>query len=364
MADLSESVLAFCALLRAEYDIDAGYDRALQALRAVETVGIGDRNRVRYAMRLSLCASPDEAERFDRAFDLFFGSGARRTHARKVPHDSESAAHVSSGAFQLQSHEHAKDASSVLVARYSPLASEARSGPALPESGLAEMLLHAARLLNALRLGRSRRWKSRLHGNRFDMRGTLRSSLQTGGYPFHIRTLGHPPRNPRIIVLIDASRSMSEHSLPLLQFAYALCRRSKRVRVFVFSTALREITRELRSLRGKARLQSLGEAWGGGTRIAASLSQFARECGMRIDADTLAIVASDGLDTDDPAPLQRAMRQIYRRSAGVIWLNPHARTRGFDPSARAMKAALPYISALLDAREIREIPSAARRLRR
>lgn len=365
MADFASNVLAFCALLRAEYRIDAGYDRAREALRAIETIGIENRERVRYAMRLSLCASPEELARFDRAFEAFFGGRVRRTRrTRTVPHERGETAEFMTGTATLRSDEDASSASTVLTARYSATASPAREGPGVPDAGLPEALHNAGKLIAALRLGRSRRWKPHVKGERFDLRGTLRASLQTGGDPARIRTLGHPLRNPRIAFLLDGSRSMSGYAAPLLQFAFALSRRSKRVRVFIFSTALREITRELRQLRGTRHLRGLGEAWGGGTRIGAALAQFAHDFDLRLDADTLVIIASDGLDADESAPLQRAMRHIYRRSAGVIWLNPHVRSGGFEPSARAMKAALPYISALIDAADIQNVAGAARRLRR
>src|SRR5689334_13240058 len=45
---------------------------------------------------------------------------------------------------------------------------------------------------------------------------------------------------------------------------------------------------------------------------------------------------------DAGSSLQRAMRDIHRRSAGIIWLNPHAGEAGFEPSAKAIKTALPY----------------------
>lgn len=364
MADLVASVRAFCALLRAEYDIDAGHDRAREALRALEAVRVFERERVRLALRLSLCSSGEQLPRFDAAFEAFFGSGIRRMRrARSVAQDVESAvapariAHASSDDRPL-------DASTILAARYSAAASAAQNEAGLPLDGLSDALAIAGKIVASLRLGRSRRWKPHIDGQRFDFRGTLRSSLHTGGDPVRIRTLGHPFRNPRIVLIVDASRSMSEYTSRLLQFAYALTRRSGRVGAFVFSTALRDITRQLRRLHTDEVLQDLGEAWGGGTRIGAALSEFEQRLGSRVDADTLVIIASDGFDEDAGAPLQRALRNIHRRSAGIIWLNPHAHTPGFHPSARAMNIAMPYIHVLLGTNDTHRIPAAARRLRR
>lgn len=369
MVNLTSSILSFCTLLRTEYGFDIGHAQAHEALRALEAVSIRDRERVRYALRLVCCSKAEQIEAFDRAFDAFFGKLDR---VKKLPKPAKT--DTSEGSAQdepisrreLQDDESPATARKMMRARYSPLASHMREGPFVPDAGLAETLADASRLLAGLRLGRSRRWKPHAHGRRFDLRRTLRSSLQTSGDPVEIQTLGHPLRNPRIVFLLDASRSMSEYAQPLLQFAYALCRRSRRTSVFVFSTALQEITRDLREMTrtGQRRLESLGQAWGGGTRIGSSLAEFVRTSSSKLDADTLVIVASDGLDVGDIAQLEGAMRQIYRRSAGVIWLNPHTDTPGFEPAARGMQAALPYISALLDAKDLHAIGNAARYLRR
>jgi VWA domain containing CoxE-like protein/FAD binding domain in molybdopterin dehydrogenase len=76
-------------------------------------------------------------------------------------------------------------------------------------------------------------------------------------------------RNPRIVMLLDGSRSMADHTPAMLEFAYALCRKSNRVRLFTFSTSLLEITRELRNAPPGA-IEGLGEASAGGTRIGAT----------------------------------------------------------------------------------------------
>lgn len=369
MADLTSNVLAFCSLLRTAHGFDIGHAQAHEALRAVERVGIRDSERVRYAMRLVCCTRPEHIEIFDEAFDAFFGNrapGAPQPRPPRAQAGEEDAQAPPGTQREIQTEKTPAQAWEVMRARYSPAAAQTQTAPAVPDAGLAETLADAGRLIASLHLGRSRRWKPHLRGKRFDLRRTLRSSLQTGGDPLHIRTLGHPLRNPRIVVLLDASRSMADHALQLLQFAYALCRRSNRTSVFVFSTGLREVTRELRFMvhEGDRTLEPLGAAWGGGTRIGACLKEFVRSAASRLNADTLVIIASDGLDTGEAGQLESAMREIYRRCAGIFWLNPHAGLPGFTPAARGMQTALPYVSALLDARDLQSLGAAARYLRR
>jgi uncharacterized protein with von Willebrand factor type A (vWA) domain len=367
---LSTEVLAFCALLREERGIDLGGAEVQDALRAVEAVGVDSAARFRCALRVVCCAKQEDIPEFERAFDAFFLAPRRgtRQHAYR-PRESRSGPaprpprESTGGQLREVRSSDASDASTweTLLARYS--AAPGRAGaPAISQDGLAEMLRAASHLVAEARLGRSRRWRPQERGERFDLRHTLRASLRTGGDPVFLRRLGHPRRNPRFVLLIDGSRSMAEHGATMLQFAYALAARSRRTAVFLFSTELRDVTRDLRRVR-IPHLAGLGDAWGGGTRIGANLLAFVRGAGRRLlSDDTIAIVISDGLEGDDVERLRLAMREMRRRSAAIVWVNPHAGARGFTPSSRAMQAALPYITRLSGATDARSLAGLIHRL--
>ena len=59
--------------------------------------------------------------------------------------------------------------------------------------------------------------------------------------------------------------------------------------------------------------------------------------------ETIVIIASDGLDVGDTEILRQVMRDIHRRAAGVVWLNPLLDTPGYQPTAGGMRAARPYV---------------------
>ncbi len=67
----------------------------------------------------------------------------------------------------------------------------------------------------------------------------------------------------------------------------------------------------------------------------------------------MTIVVSDGFDTGEPDQLVRALRRIRRRSALVVWINPHAADPRYRPEARGMLAALPYVDRLVAANDAR-----------
>ena len=63
-----------------------------------------------------------------------------------------------------------------------------------------------------------------------------------------------------------------------------------------------------------------------------------------VGRDTVVMIASDGLDVGAPDMLRDAMRELHRRSAGVVWLNPLLETEGYEPTATGMSAARPYVT--------------------
>ncbi|MEA2720089.1 MAG: uncharacterized protein QOJ39_1953 [Candidatus Eremiobacteraeota bacterium] len=406
--DFTSGIAAFTAALRDEHRFGVGHAATRDALRAAEIIGVTDASHLRRAFRTIYCATPDEAARFNAAFDAFFLSPHGITqpnltsrHTRPRPEraahdrdersanqrtpqstrerdrDTEDSDEHASRVAERRPVDDANDPATVwqtLRARYSAAAARAPAPP-IPAAGMDAMLAHASRLIAGVRIARSRRRTPRRTGDRIDLRRTLRASVETAGDPIDLRRTARTLRSARFVVLIDGSRSTAEHAGPMLQFAYALVQRSRRANAFVFSTALRDITRTLRendvarTPRGEHRaerpLGDLGEAWGGGTRIGDNLLAFVREHGARLlSPQTLVFIFSDGLDVGHLDRLERALRELRARSAGIVWLHPHANARAFEPSARGMRTALPYIAALHPAREEADFGDLARMLGR
>jgi uncharacterized protein with von Willebrand factor type A (vWA) domain len=384
--DLAGNVVAFAAMLRGEHDFAIGLGKTHDALRALDVLGLSERARVRAALRTALCSRPEEVDAFDDLFEAFFANElpgiAQPQHARRTRADAnESPPDESKPAAPQQPEPRARDESGAAAeaafeareeslaeawmsmhARYSPAAAT-HDVAVIPQEGLDAAQVRANELVTRIRLGRSLRWTPQVRGPRFDLRRTLRASLHTGGDAIVLHRLGHPLRNPRFVVLLDGSRSMEPYAGAMLQFALALCRRTRRADAFLFSTDLRDVTRDLRdaALRGSYRLGGLGEAWGGGTRIGANLNAFVRRFGSRLTSQTFVIIFSDGLDVGEIPDLERAMREIARRSAAIAWVNPHAGEPGYAPSVRGMQAALPYVDVFVGMDDLDALAAMARR---
>lgn len=378
---LQSNLIAFCTVLRRDRGFRIGPGELHDAARALDIVDLSDERAVRDALRPILCATREEAAVFDRAFSEFFfpkPSGARQTglpavrdarreKARRRDEDvhadgrtpperpaDENGSEPVGGSIAPRAVADRDGERAALVARaaYSPLAADdADEAPVLTR--VEPAWRDAARMLvRRLHVGLSRRWRPASSGRRFDLRRTLRASVQTGGETLAPRWLRRPRRTPRFVVVVDGSRSMGESARTALRVAVAIASVTMHVEVFTFSTALRRVTTDVRrAAAGEARrLGRLHHAWAGGTSIGECLGELLRRFGERlIRRDTVVIIASDGLDVGAPDALRAAMRELHRRSAGVVWLNPLLETPGYEPTAGGMRAARPYIDTFTSA---------------
>ncbi len=373
---LLEKITAFAENLRAEHHFKIGGAEVADALRSLELMGLSPGlEAMQTALRIVICSKLEDIAIFDDAFLAFFFPERQGTAQPLLPPQSpnqltdQPANNPSLEPQTKPESDNPEDDPDFIGTQtsHSPedddqeappaeqwmrglfsAASRQSQAPKVSLDGLEPMLLAAAQFIRDLRLGRSRKWRTMPSGSRFDFRKTMRKSLSTGGEAIFPYWLGHPKRNPRIVLLLDGSRSMTEHIQPVLQFAYALVQRSRRVDVFTFSTELQDISQFFYQRR--LELPPLAAAWGGGTQIGENFRVFLRDHAARVlTPDTLVLISSDGLDVGETQVLETAMREIKRRSAGIIWLNPLVSHPEFKPTARGMKTALPFLSQLTHA---------------
>lgn len=233
-------------------------------------------------------------------------------------------------------------------AAYSPVEALARRSFASLEGGEVEVLARALdRMLVRLSTRRSRRLRPRARRGKVDVRRSLREALRHDGELIRLARRDRRVDRPRVVLLCDVSGSMERYSRFLVRFLLA-AGRERDVETFVFSTRLVRLTPWLSGARRPARgLQALSEevpGWSGGTRIGESLEEFLEHHGRsRLGQRTVVVILSDGLDRGDVKALERAMRGIQRRARKVVWLNPLMESPEYEPEARGMKAALPFV---------------------
>jgi uncharacterized protein with von Willebrand factor type A (vWA) domain len=373
-ASLPENLAAFCQVLRRRHGFRIGPGELHDAARALDVVDLGDEHAVRHALRAILSGTLDDVTAFDQAFAEFFFPGPAGSRQDQFPStrlepgseaggreaDAAPAGHApppnADAAGELgpdggpmtpfETTDAALDEASVWApSAYSPLEADTDEAPELPR--VERLWLDSARaFVRRLHRGLSRRWRPATEGRRFDFRRTLRASVQTGGEALAPRWLHRPRRVPRFVLFVDGSRSMSAHARTALQVAVAMASVTMRVEVFTFSTAIRRVTGEVRrAAAGEVRrLDGLDYAWAGGTSIGTCLRDFLQRFGERmVGRDTIVMIASDGLDVGAPDVLRDAMRELHRRSAAVVWLNPLLETAGYEPTASGMRAARPFV---------------------
>jgi uncharacterized protein with von Willebrand factor type A (vWA) domain len=213
-----------------------------------------------------------------------------------------------------------------------------------------EELEQLARLMRSLRLAvppRRTRRRAPSRDGELDLRRTVRRALRTGGDPVRLARRQRRRQPRRLVLLLDVSGSMTAYSRALLVFAHATVRTDHRWEVFCFGTRLTRVTRALDAPTLDDALRNVATEvldWEGGTRIGASLKTFLDGWGHSgLARGAVVVICSDGLDTGDSSLLREQMARLSRLAELVAWLNPLKADPRYEPVARGMATALPYV---------------------
>jgi len=182
------------------------------------------------------------------------------------------------------------------------------------------------------------------------LRRCLRGALSTAGELVVLHRAKRRPRPPRVVLLVDVSRSMETHAHFYVRLARAFVEVMD-ARAFVFHTRVAEATALMkrRSDRVEEKMRAVAFGFGGGTRIASSVQEVVdghlRHGFARGD---MLLVFSDGFDTDAPDALAGVLARVRGQGAHVYWLHP-TRT---PPASVAMTHARPHVTRLLPAHDL------------
>ncbi|WP_109483913.1 VWA domain-containing protein [Paraburkholderia sp. C35] len=341
------------------------------SMEVAQRMGQLDSDVLRWSLRALLCSRAQEWRRFDDLFDAYFFVPNRRSFAQSY----------GGGAGPLERDEaHAEQVASD-ASDGTPI-SLAGPGGATPGEGRtadegassSDSLAHAdfrhlndgselfaiddalRRFAQRLRGIETRREQRANQGRAIDLRSTIRRSVPRGGLPVELAWRRKRRQRPRIVMMLDVSRSMSLYSFFFLRLARVLNGRLPDVHCFMFHTRLVCVDEALRDPdphRAQERLHLISEGWAGGTRIGESLAGFNAHYAPRLlHARTAVVIVSDGYDAGDTALLDESLAAIRRRCRSLVWLNPLADRPGFEPVSVGMQAALPHIDLFAGARDL------------
>ena len=357
-AMLRSRLTGFSGFLHAN-GFDVGGGDAARVLATAARVGILDRDLLRWSLKALLCGHAGEWRRFDALFDAHFLPPNRRVFvegATDTPRQREPARGNLDDDDDPSRGRRAADAreDDRLAARYSASREESLATMDFRDLGRADdardieaLMRRFARRLRHLQL---RREAKALRGRRLDLPGTIRRSVERGGMPLSLAWRNRRRIRPRLVLLLDVSRSMSLYSFFYLRLARALSGELADVLSYIFHTRMTGVSEALRDVdpwRAQEKMHLLAEGWGGGTRIGDCLRDFNRgDAPRRVHSRTAVIIVSDGYDTGEPETLAAALVALRRRARRVVWINPLAGRPGWSPASRGMQAALPHVDLL------------------
>lgn len=342
-----------------------GLTETLDCHKLAKQVGILDKVQLKRSLKGLMCSNADDWERFDRLFDLYWehesGKGASQvTHGGSGTRDkSMPAANQTQQGSQAGGHfdvpdaqgEDGSDSADGRLSQDGASSAEALEKTNFKQLNSAAELRQMEDLAEALarRIRRQmlRRMRTSQRGNRIDMRRTIRHSLQHGGEPLYLRKKQRQVRIPKLVVMLDVSRSMSVYSYLFLRFARGILSAFKEADAFAFHTRLQHIGETLREqsrvkLIEKMELISFG--WGGGTRLDTSLHEFNQRYARNVlNRRTVFVIVSDGYDTGEPDHLVAQLQRIKSQVRRIVWINPLLGQDSYSPSTKSIQAALPLI---------------------
>ncbi len=222
-------------------------------------------------------------------------------------------------------------------------------------------LEEAQHLMRSLRMEGARRhthrWRRsrRAHG-RADLHRTISAAVRSGGEILAPRHLESVTKPRRLVLLFDVSGSMDIYARALLRLLHVVVAGRNDVEAFALGTRLTRLTRHLTSHDPDTAMAAATSAvpdWSGGTRLGESLQTFNDRFGVRgMARGSVVVILSDGWDTGDPEMLGAEMSRLRRVAYRVVWVNPMKATAGYQPLARGMAAALPYVDSFLEGHSV------------
>ena len=356
---IAENIMYFARLVRS-VGLAVGPGKVLDAIKAVELVGIGSQDDLYWVLFSLFVNRHDQRELFDQAFHIFWRNprimermmGAMLPTVRIEQDDLQEMSRRLSEAMATGNEYSKPNQDSEQIefdASFTFSDNEVLQDKDFEDMSAKE-IAQAKKAIEQLRLPimnvSTRRFQRSGTKRQVDMRTTLRAALRSpDSIPLRFKKpkLRHPP----LVMLCDISGSMSQYSRMFLHFMHAITNDRDRTHCFVFGTRLTNISRHLKHRDIDLSLDKSSGAvkdWSGGTRIGSCLKEFNNFWSRRVLAQgAVCILITDGLDREEAKGLEKEMDRLSKSTRRLIWLNPLLRYEGFEPKAKGIKAILPYV---------------------
>jgi uncharacterized protein len=372
----AERLAGFMSHLRLN-GIPAGVMESATALRALAEVDVAKIGEVRLALKAICATDAEHNARFDELFDAYWlNTGRSRTQVRvnETRRNFEQQRFNWTNLFGEGAADEAGEADTPdddaegesagsgtgrLVASKVSTIEKTDLRRLMTPDQLAEAERIAEAIARSFADRRSRRRKMAQRGTLLNMRRILRHSVSRGGEPIDLFYRRRPDRPVRIVAMLDVSGSMAVYARVFLSFLKGLVAADRTTDAYLFHTRLVRISDALRdgdTLRAVNRLSLLSQGFGGGTKIGANLMRFNTQyAAQTVNGRSVIIIISDGYDTDPPQIVAQALARLKRRGARIVWLNPLKGWKGYEPVARGMAAALPYLDLFAAAGTLKDL---------
>jgi uncharacterized protein len=376
---------AFARRLR-DAGLPVAPERAARFADALAVVRPTSRRRLYWTARAVFVSERTQVPAFDAVFAAVFGVGAAaegRSESAAEPAPTEPAPTESGVAPDSRAGDAQADESGAAVnpGASTPEPSAPASDAPVPMLASDEEVLRGKRfdalephelaqlhrLMSSLTLAtprrRTRRADRRRHGERIDLRRSLRGSLRTGGDPVRLARRQRRLVHRRIVLLCDISGSMEPYARAYLQFLVCAAGAGPRAEAFVFATRLTRVTRALATRNPDRAIQRAAAAapdWSSGTRIGDALKEFNDRHGRRgMARGAVVVILSDGWERGDPGLVGRELERLARLAYRIVWVNPRVASARFSPRVGGMAAALPHCDALVSGHSLEALEAVA-----
>ena len=242
---------------------------------------------------------------------------------------------------------------------------------ALSEQEVAAMEQRVARLGNKLAARYSYRLRPAKHGV-IHMRKLLADTARRGYPPAKMQYLDKVRDRPSLVVLCDISGSVAVYSSFLLQLVYAMSRRFRDLRCFLFVDDISEVTLALQEQSVTAAVKgALAESYAHRTGVSKQhcsrtgisdygrvFTIFRRDYLPQLDGQTTLVVLGDARNNWF-AGQKEQFAQIAGAARRVLWLNPEPAS-SWDTGDSIMREYAPYCDRVFPCGNLRELETAVR----